>query len=75
MGIWPGEKIKRISLIEIISTGKEPLNAITHDDCRRDDCRRDGFPDFYPVDFVGMLSRHYQCVDDEPVNRIEFRHI
>lgn len=70
MGLKKGEGVKRIGLIEIVSVREEPLNAITHDDCARE-----GFPDFYPADFVGMLTSHYGCEDTKPVNRIEFRHL
>jgi hypothetical protein len=67
MGLQKGEKVKRLGLIRVVSVRKEPLNAITHEDCAKE-----GFPDFYPADFVGMLSSHNGCADDEPVNRIEF---
>lgn len=70
MGLKPGEKIERLALIEIVSTRKEPLDAITHEDCVRE-----GFPEFYPVDFVGMLSDFYGCPENEPVNRIEFKYL
>lgn len=70
MGIPKGEKIKRLALIEIVSTRKEPLNAITHEDCERE-----GFPEFIPADFVRMLADHQRCPDYEPVNRIEFKYL
>ncbi|WP_136443665.1 ASCH domain-containing protein [Pacificoceanicola onchidii] len=70
MGLKPGEKIKRICQIEIVSIRAEPLNVITHEDCARE-----GFPDFRPADFVAMLTSHYGCPDDKQVNRIEFRYL
>lgn len=56
MGLKPGEKIKRMALIEIVSVRSEPLNEITHEDCARE-----GFPKLLPVDFVGRLTSHYGC--------------
>lgn len=70
MGLKPGEKIKRMALIEIVSVRGEPLNEITHEDCARE-----GFPEFLPVDFVRMLTSHYGCEETKPVNRIEFRYL
>lgn len=70
MGLKKGETIQRIGLIEVVSTRGEPLDAITHDDCARE-----GFPEFYPADFVGMLTAHYGCEANKLVNRIEFRHL
>lgn len=70
MGLKRGEKVKRIGLIEVVNIRFEPLNAITHEDCRRE-----GFPDLSPEDFVGMLMSHHKCKATETVNRIEFRHL
>ncbi|MEO9633116.1 MAG: ASCH domain-containing protein, partial [Sulfitobacter sp.] len=70
MGLKPGEKIKKISQIRIISTRTEPLSAITSDDCVRE-----GFPDFTPAQFIEMLTTHYKCDPAKPVNRIEFEYI
>ncbi len=70
MGLKKGEKIKRLGLIEIITTRAEPLNAIT-----QDDCRREGFGNFTPQHFVEMLQDHYGCEPDAICNRIEFKRI
>ncbi|WP_027234708.1 ASCH domain-containing protein [Leisingera caerulea] len=67
MGLKPGEKVQRICQIRIISTRREPLNAIT-----AEDCAREGLPEYAPSDFVNMLSAHRGCAPEEPVNRIEY---
>ncbi|WP_241482562.1 hypothetical protein [Leisingera sp. ANG-M7] len=67
MGLNPREKVQRICQIRITSTSREPLNAIT-----AEDCAREGFPEYAPADFVNMLAAHRGCPPDEPVNRIEF---
>ncbi len=41
MGLRLGETVTRICPIKIISTRREPLNAIT-----TDDCVKEGFPDY-----------------------------
>lgn len=70
MGLKPGEKIKRLALIEVVSVRGEPLNAIT-----QEDCKREGFPDFTASCFVDMLQDHYECEPDAWCNRIEFKYI
>jgi len=70
MGLKPGEKIVRICQIRVIDARPEPLNAIT-----KEDCKREGFPEFEPSDFVGMLTSHYKCEPTKTVNRIEFEYL
>jgi len=70
MGLKKGEKIRRLGLIQIISTRAEPLNAIT-----QEDCAREGFPNFTPAYFIEMLQDNYKCEPDKICNRIEFKHI
>ncbi len=67
MGLKKGEKIKRLRLLHVVSVRREPLNAIT-----KDDCIKEGFPEFEPEDFVKMFCDHYGCTPDVLVNRIEF---
>jgi len=69
MGIPAGAKIKRLCMIEIISTRAEPLDAIT-----ASDCTREGFPNYTPEGFVQMLVDHYRCDPTKSCNRIEFRY-
>lgn len=72
MGLKKGEKIKRITMIRVVSVRKEPLNAITDDDCIKE-----GFPEHDSNTFVNMLQNHYggKIRPDEPVNRIEFEYL
>ena len=69
-GLKKGEQVKKIGLIEVVSTRWEPLNAIT-----QEDVSREGFPDWSPEEFVSFLVKHHKCPVDEPVHRIEFKHI
>jgi len=70
MGLRKGETVRRIGLIEVVSTRGEPLGNIT-----AEDCRKEGFPELSPTDFVAMLARKYGCSGADLVNRIEFRHL
>lgn len=70
MGLQKGEKIKKLGMIRIISTRKEPLDAIT-----KDDVIKEGFPDWIPSDFIVMLVLHYNVSPKAMVNRIEFEYI
>lgn len=70
MGLKRGEKIKRLGLIEIVSTHIEPLNAITVGDVARE-----GFPDWTTEQFVQMLVDHYRIAADASCNRIEFKYL
>ena len=70
MGFKKGEKIKRLGLIRIISTRREPLREIT-----KGDCIKEGFPEMEPEDFIEMLCSHSKCSRHDYVNRIEFEYV
>lgn len=71
MGLQKGEKIKKLGLIRIVSIRREPLDAIT-----KEDCAKEGFPDYFPENFVDMIQDHYGGIrPDTPINRIEFEYI
>ncbi len=70
MGLKKGEKINKLKTIRVVSTRQEPLSAIT-----KEDCILEGFPEMAPQDFINMLTNHYKCEPDKPVNRIEFEYI
>jgi hypothetical protein len=70
MGLQKGEKIERITLIEVVSARPESLDAITPDDCIKE-----GFPELTPEQFVDKLCGHYGCARNERVNRIEFKYL
>lgn len=69
MGLQKGEKIQPLGMIQIVSTRKEPLNAIT-----KADCNKEGFPNMKPSEFVAMLCSHYGCSQEVMVNRIEYKY-
>ena len=70
MGLKKGEKVKRLALIEVVSTRWEPLNLIT-----QEDVIREGFPNWTPRDFVELLVEHYKCKQFKSINRIEFKYL
>jgi len=71
MGLKKGEKIQKIGCpIRIISTRKEPLNAIT-----KEDVAREGFGSASAFWFVAMIRHHYRCAADKEINRIEFEYL
>lgn len=70
MGLKKGEKIKKLKIIEIVSTRLEPLNSIT-----QDDVIAEGFPEWTPDQFVDMLVKHYKIRPDAVCNRIEFKYV
>lgn len=70
MGLKKGEKMVELGVIEVVSTRREPLDAID-----KADCIREGFPHFEPADFVKMLVNHYKCFPWQECNRIEFRRL
>lgn len=69
MGLKKGEKVNRLSIIEIVSTRAEQLNMITHEDVVLE-----GFPDWTPEQFIQMLVDHYHVSREQVVNRIEYRY-
>ena len=74
MGLKKGEKIQPLlrpgRCIEAVGTRPEALNRIT-----KSDCIKEGFPTFTPKDFVDMICKHYRCVRDKAINRIEFKYV
>ena len=70
MGLKKGEKVKRLKLIEVVSTRAEQLDAIDGDDVKRE-----GFPDWKPIDFIWFYRYHNGGWVDQIVNRIEFKYV
>ena len=70
MGLKKGEKVKSLGMIKIISVRQEPLNAIT-----QNDVIKEGFPDWYPKQFIQMMVDHYKIDPCSMVNRIEFKYL
>jgi hypothetical protein len=71
-GLKKGEKVKRISLIEIIRVRKECLLDIVSDP---DDVKREGFPHMSVFHFIDMFMQANGCPSSQMVNRIEFKRI
>ena len=69
-GLKKGEHPERLGEIVVGDVRREPLNAIT-----AQECVREGFPSMSPQEFVEMFRRHMKCAPDAIVNRIEFRRV
>jgi len=69
-GLKKGEKLKRLCVIEVVSTRAERVRDITEDDCRRE-----GFPKMTPFEFAVMICRHYNVGPLAKINRIEFKYV
>jgi hypothetical protein len=70
MGRKPGEALDRLCVIEVVGVRREPLDAIT-----ADDCRREGFPEMSPAEFVAFFCKHMGGKPDQAITRIEFRKV
>lgn len=74
MGLKPGEKVKRLGLIEVVSVKFEPLQALLDDpEYGAIEMVREGFPTTPAHKFVEMLCKHYKCTPDKEFTRIEFK--
>lgn len=75
-GLKKGEKVKRITIIEVVSNAPEPLNNIILIGISGfAECRLEGFPKLEPLQFVVMFCQHNKCNEFQTVNRIEFRYL
>ncbi|OKL45033.1 ASCH domain-containing protein [Pseudovibrio exalbescens] len=70
MGLKPGEKVKRLCQIRVVSVQTECLKDIS-----QEDCAREGFPEYSPEDFVRMFADHHKRPPESKVNRIEFEYL
>ena len=70
MGLKKGQKVKKLCIIEIVSSRCVKLNSIT-----KADCNKEGFPKMSPGEFVDMICDHYGCMPNEFINRIEFEYV
>ena len=76
MGLKPGEKIKKLRVIEIVSMRREPLRLMCDDSGYGfDEPAAEGFPEFGPKAFVGMFCAEMGCTPDTEITRIEFKYI
>ena len=71
MGLKLGEKVKKIHVIEIVSSSLGRLGNIT-----QRECEREGFPDKSPQWLRSLLCsmRPKKCKTEHP-NRIEFKYV
>ena len=70
-GLKKGEKIQRIAPLRIVSVTREPLGAIT-----KEDCIKEGFPDMMPQEFIKLYTKINRGTNsDTMVTRIEFEYI
>ena len=66
-GLKPGEKIKPLGIIKILSVRRERLDRIT-----KDEVRREGFPEMSCKGFIFMFCNHMKVFPHRIVTRIEF---
>jgi hypothetical protein len=69
-GLGKGGKIKRLKRIRVIDVRREPLSAIT-----ADDCVTEGFPEMAPIDFIEFFCKTMNCEPETFVTRIEFEYL
>ena len=69
-GLGKGGKIEKIRPIQIISTRWEPIEAIT-----TEDVILEGFPDWFPNEFIDMYCKANKQKPTDLCNRIEFRYL
>lgn len=72
-GLKKGEKVKRLALIRIYATNKEPLARILSRSA--DEASREGFPDWTNRDFYDFFLREMKCKPTTIVNRIQFEYV
>ena len=68
-GLEKGARFNRICRIRIVSTRREPLDAITDEDVAREGC-----PDMDREVFIRRYRRIYKGPRNQEVNRIEFEY-
>lgn len=72
MGLKPGEKVRKLCQIQVISVQREPLRRIY---LYPDDVTKEGFPGMSPTAFVAMFMQHMGGSDTQDVTRIEFTYV
>jgi hypothetical protein len=70
MGFKKGEHPVHLASIRVVSVRREPLNAITSNDCRLE-----GFPELTPSQFVEFFCHGRRIVPTVKVTRIEFEYV
>ncbi|WP_245668478.1 hypothetical protein [Nocardia xishanensis] len=71
MGRRPGDPLVRIAAVEVVSTRREPLSAIT-----TEDLAAEGFSKMDAAEFIAFFcATHRGCRPDTIVTRIEWRYV
>lgn len=70
MGRKNGEPLVKLGAIRVVSVRREPLNAITNEDCVKE-----GFPFFSSIHFITMFCEEMKCQPETIVTRIEFEYL
>jgi hypothetical protein len=70
MGLKKGERAHKLGVIRVTSVRREPLAAIT-----ADDCTREGFPEMTPAQFIAFFCDANSCKPETMVGRIEFERV
>lgn len=76
MGVEKGQGIPkgglvRLGLIRIKDARREPLNAIT-----KEECIREGFPEMEPEDFIRMFCfANGDCLPEDIITRLEYEYV
>lgn len=66
-----GEPLIRLAEVVVVTLRREPLGAIT-----AEDCVREGFPNHSPTQFVEFFCRHMRgCTPTTPITRIEWMYL
>ncbi len=76
-GIPKGGKVKKLGMIRVTDTRREPLRRMTDaPGYGQIECRREGFPDMTPAEFVQFFCcSHKKVTPDTIITRIEFERI
>lgn len=69
-GLRKGGKIKRFCQIRVVNVRREPLNAIT-----AEDCAAEGFPEMTAIAFIEIFCKAMRCKPTTSVTRIEFEYL
>jgi hypothetical protein len=70
MGRRKGEPLVRLVDVEVVSTRREPLDAIT-----QEDVILEGFPDLTPEEFIEFFISHMGGTRTQEVTRVEWSYL
>lgn len=73
MGLKKGEKIKKLHVIEIVSTRPEQIGQILH--YPHDELEKEGLPDMDAWGFIYLLRKITGKDITHTINRIEFKYV